>query len=643
MKLGDTPTEQHGIAAPHGVFRRGLRQKIWAFLAVFMLAVAATFTLIDFSDHGLAKDSTVQINTAQILVDDAAEIPPHNARWQTQSLPDNWDQTRPSVGGFAWYRLSFALTPAQLVMHAIYIPRLSMSGMVYINGQHIGGNGDFTEPLSRQWYRPQLFSVPTNLLKVGHNTVHVRLKAYIKNKGGLSEVYIGGNEAIAAQWKAREFWQIGTVKITTTITLGLSLMALLAWALQGWPSAYGYFGAAGIFWTVNNTNYLVTEVPMPTVYWELLTSTALIWTLVLILLFVIRFAGQKLLVVERVIWLFALAAPLSLWAADSSQYSIVTIIVYGALLLMGGYILKVLYSVSQRERSFSTRLLFYASLSVYLLGALDWITLRDALSYSWPNNLHFGGPILFLAVALNLFTRFGEAQTQAYDLAQSLDARVREKTLALELSHSMLRAIEASQAQTAERACIMQDMHDGLGSQLVSSLALAQGGELSPAQTYELLRGCIDDLRLAIDTSTDSRDSLPLALGNLRFRMEPRLKSAGITLRWDTAQLQDNLQLAIEQQLPVLRIIQETITNTLKHAQAQTLSVSVMNTPTQMVVNITDDGCGFEVEAARHSSRGKGLNSLGKRARVIGAELDINSTAQGTHTRLVLPLLVAAI
>ena len=188
----------------------------------------------------------------------------------------------------------------------------------------------------------------------------------------------------------------------------------------------------------------------------------------------------------------------------------------------------------------------------------------------------------------------------------------------------------------------MQDMHDGLGSQLVSSLALAQCGQLSPTQTYELLRGCIDDLRLAIDASTDSRDSLPLALGNLRFRMEPRLKSAGISLRWDTAHLKENLPLSIEQQLPVLRIIQETITNTLKHAKAQALSVHVVSIPTQLVINITDDGCGFDVEAARAHSRGKGLNSLGKRARVIGAELSIISSSQGTHTRLVLPLVTAA-
>ena len=410
------------------------------------------------------------------------------------------------------------------------------------------------------------------------------------------------------------------------------------WAVQGWPSAYGYIGAAGMLWTAHNAYYLATRAPVAPHYVEVFAATSLMWTLILIFMFALRFAGLKLKAVERVVWLFAAAAPISLLAAGGSLLMSALGVIYLSLLLLGGYLLKVLLDVAMRERTVSTYLLFLASIAVYTLAAIDWIAQRGTINYSWYRNLHFGAPILFAAVALNLFSRFGEAQGRARELTQSLDARVQQKTRELEVSHTKLRAIEATQAQSAERARIMQDMHDGLGSQLVSSLALAQGGELSAKQTYELLRGCIDDLRLAIDTSTDSRDSLPLALGNLRFRMEPRLKCAGIALKWDTSHLNENLNLAADQQLPLLRIIQETITNTLKHAQAQTLMVSVMSTPAELVIDITDDGCGFDVASAQVNSRGKGLNSLHKRARVLDAELVLTSTPQGTRTRLTLLL-----
>jgi signal transduction histidine kinase len=97
----------------------------------------------------------------------------------------------------------------------------------------------------------------------------------------------------------------------------------------------------------------------------------------------------------------------------------------------------------------------------------------------------------------------------------AVQRKLEEQRAKLERLHELERAASEKQATSQERARIMQDMHDGLGSQLISSLAMAQGGTLSADQTYELLRSCIDDLRLAIDTSNDTKDSLPLALANL--------------------------------------------------------------------------------------------------------------------------------
>lgn len=151
----------------------------------------------------------------------------------------------------------------------------------------------------------------------------------------------------------------------------------------------------------------------------------------------------------------------------------------------------------------------------------------------------------------------------------------------------------------------MQDIHDGLGSQLVSSLAMAQAGHLSTTQTYDLLRSCIDDLRLAIDTSQDSTSSLSLALGNLRFRMQPRLKAAGIGMHWRTQDLSEPLPLRPEHQLSVLRMVQEIMANTLKHAQAKALYVHVGNTARELVIDIRDDGRGFDPTDAALKARGK--------------------------------------
>lgn len=579
-----------------------------------------------------------QLTQAHILLGDAATPPPDDAPWLVQRLPDNWNKNRPGVGGFAWYRIEFELAADALQLSAIYVPRISMAGSAYINGEFLGGEQVFDEPLTRLWYRPQRFAVPAKLLKAGVNVIHIRMKTYPNTKGGLSEVFFGAATPIESLWSQRSFWQVTSVQITSAITLGLGLLALLAWSLRGWETAFGYFGAAALVWVLRNTHFLLTDIPVSPFYWEVFSATAQIWVLSLIFMFVLRFAGKEMSLPERGIWGFSIAAPVLLLAVGADRLTLVSNLLYLVMLFMGAYILKVTFDVARRERTKGTALLVGASLIVYALGAHDWFTHRGDLGFSQPLNLHFGAPILFIVVTWNMFKRFRDAQNQATDLAQSLEARVQQKNTELQKSFELLRVAEAAQAQGQERARIMQDMHDGLGSQLVSSMAMAQSGELTSEQTYDLLRSCIDDLRLAIDTSSDSRDSLALALGNLRFRMEPRLKAAGIVLRWNTQGLSDTLPLPPQSQLPLLRIIQETITNTLKHAHAKTLSVNVGNSTAELLIEISDDGTGFDVLEARQTVQGKGLNSLDKRARVLGAVLEVTSSPKGTLTRLRLRL-----
>ncbi len=604
----------------------------WLLESWLILALAAT--------QAFAQDAPPvrQLTQAQILLGDSATPPPDDAAWSIQSLPDNWNKTRPGIGGFAWYRLDFDLKADDIQLSALYIPRMSMTGAALVNGEFVGGERAFAEPLSRLWYRPQLFVIPAKLLKVGSNTLHIRMKTYPNAKGGLSEMSFGFAAPIEAVWSQRYFWQVTSVQITSAITLGLGIMALLAWSLRGWETAYGYFGAAALVWVLRNSHFLLTWIPVPASIWEVFSATMQIWVLSLVFMFVLRFAGKVMSIAERFIQAFSVAAPFIMFWAGAEKLTLTSNLLYLVMLVMGGYILKVTFDVARRERTTGTILLVGASLVVYVLGAHDWVTHRGDLGFSQPLNLHFGAPILFLVVTWNMFKRFNDAQTQATDLAQSLETRVQQKNTELQKSFEQLRAVEAAQAQGQERARIMQDMHDGLGSQLVSSLAMAQSGDLSSAQTYDLLRSCIDDLRLAIDTSTDSRDSLALALANLRFRMEPRLKAAGIALRWSTMGLSDTLPLPAQAQLPLMRIIQESITNTLKHADAKTLSVNVSNSATELQIDISDDGCGFDVNRTRQSAQGKGLNSLDKRARVLGAQLEVTSSPRGTQTKLRLPL-----
>jgi signal transduction histidine kinase len=89
--------------------------------------------------------------------------------------------------------------------------------------------------------------------------------------------------------------------------------------------------------------------------------------------------------------------------------------------------------------------------------------------------------------------------------------------------------------------------------------------------------------------------------------------------------------------LHILRILQEAFTNIIKHTQATQIRVSTDADAHGVQVTITDNGQGFDPQAARKRG-GKGLSNQLRRAEAIGAEVKWTSSLEGTSFILRLPL-----
>lgn len=200
-----------------------------------------------------------------------------------------------------------------------------------------------------------------------------------------------------------------------------------------------------------------------------------------------------------------------------------------------------------------------------------------------------------------------------------------------------LLALETERAVQQEREQIMRSMHDGLGSTLVSALALAEHAELSPGEMADVLRECVDDVRLVVDSLEQAEHDLATLLASLRHRWMPRLEASGLALQWAVDDLPPLPWLTPVAALQVLRIIQEALANVIKHAQAKRLSVVVRLEPACVRVMVEDDGVGFDLTAA--APRGRGLRHMPQRAAQLGATLAIDSrSGGGTRVGLALPL-----
>ena len=127
-----------------------------------------------------------------------------------------------------------------------------------------------------------------------------------------------------------------------------------------------------------------------------------------------------------------------------------------------------------------------------------------------------------------IFRRFLKANDHVKITNASLASRLQEREDELKKSHQRLRVIEHRQTLSKERQRLMQDMHDGMGSSLIIALLEAEKGHLDASSLTDVLKNCIEDLKLTIDSMEPVEADLLLLMATLRFRLTPRLESAGI-------------------------------------------------------------------------------------------------------------------
>jgi two-component system, NarL family, sensor histidine kinase DevS len=213
-------------------------------------------------------------------------------------------------------------------------------------------------------------------------------------------------------------------------------------------------------------------------------------------------------------------------------------------------------------------------------------------------------------------------------LAETFAARA---AVAVELSQRVAR--EALQrvvgAQEVERRRLARELHDETGQALTSILLglrnveeAADEAELreAVAEVRDLVRSTLQDVRqLAVELRPKALDDFGLvaALERLTQSFE---EQTGIGIDFQTA-VHERLPPEVETAL--YRIVQESLTNIVKHARAGSVSIVLTRKLNSASVVVEDDGVGFEPERARDG--GLGLVGMRERVGLLGGRLTIES------------------
>jgi len=206
------------------------------------------------------------------------------------------------------------------------------------------------------------------------------------------------------------------------------------------------------------------------------------------------------------------------------------------------------------------------------------------------------------------------------------------KTLTIQVAEksAQLVEIQKKEAIAHERNRIMLDLHDGIGGQLVNALAYLRNNKISDGVIEGALEDALRDLGLMLD-SMENHDNIVTLLGMLRLRLESLLEKHGMEFDWQVIAEPILPSDDPSQNLHIARMVQEAITNVIKYAQADTITIIV----DEDFIQVSDNGIGFDVEKlASRKTPSNGLKNMKRRCAEIGARFSIESSSAGTVLRI---------
>ncbi|MGH0037374.1 MAG: ATP-binding protein [Myxococcota bacterium] len=594
----------------------------------------------DRTSHAEMQGGVISLRSLEAHVG-PAERPPADdeAGWETRALPDFWSRRVLGERDDVWYRAEFHLEAPPDELWALYLPRLRMNAAARVNGQSIGSGGRFGDRVTRNWNRPLYFTVPGAALRAGRNRIDLHLGTSRASDIRLVAVEVGPDRVLRPRYDARVIRQVDLRYLMVSLTLATALLIAVVAIRRPEIKGAVYFIGTMVCMAFAWSDGLIRDPPMPTLVWQWLNVVSYLLGFVCVVAGTNRALEVEAPWTERLAWgLLVVVGAL----VPVHPYYFVTINI--GILSLGvatlGHAVYRIFTALRRGSLRHGRVLL--SLGLVLIG----LTLHDVQSGFTGLALPYAPLTTFVPLVMVFFTTWMlmgyvlRALSSSEQLAESLNERVAEARLELQRNYDRLREMERGQLIARERDRMLREMHDGIGGQLISALALLERKPSDSGAAGETLREALGDMRQMLD-SVSNTDDLPSLLGSMRSRLERRLSRHGLRFDWRVCELPELRGLGPGGMRHVMRIVQEAISNVIEHAGAEVIRIETEVAPGPdgrpgVRLEIEDDGCGLSDGA--ESYPGRGLPNMRSRAADLGGHIEIGPGARGTRVRLWLPM-----
>lgn len=555
----------------------------------------------------------------------------------------------PGGARFVNYRFSLTVPPTTAldVPLALCVPRWSFGATVWLDGQILRQPAPGTAGLM-DMHQPELLVLPSDT-RPGQHVLDVRLRAVPGAVSGLAPLWLGESTAIRQGCQSLYASQRDARVGNAYLMAFMGLVALAIGVVKRDRMAL-LFGGMVATWCLHHLFVLSQWTAMDESTWLAVFHATRPLAALPLALFVLSYTGHSQPWRTRALWLlfgvayavFACLAPV-LWPLWLAVFGLILV---GVILVL--FALLVRFSIQQAAVSvviFSLALVLVITFNVMdALRLLGWLPWDDrSVSYLTVPLLAFG----MGALMLERLVRYLGAEERA---AVALREEVSRQREIMAVDYLKLQQQAKKIAVLEERKRIVRDMHDGLGSQLVSASALLRSSPDTPSSLTAMidlalheLRSVLDVLSASPDLEDPDDDPVSLLLGKLRHRLGPVFRAQGVEVVWQTESMPPGFLADDQGRLQLLRVLQEAFTNVLKHAQAQTVELRTAVLEERIVVELRDDGIGIDLEACHANPRAShGVSNMHLRALDMGAILTIARLEPGTSVQLTFPWPVSA-